>query len=157
MDGRTYTVDLTPTAVTATTVDLIELGAADDIPIEVISTNINQTSDAGDAQAEVEGLIWVRGNTTSGSGGNTVTPRPVDPADAAASFTAESFNSTAASSGTALNLNRVGWNVQLPVERPFVPGEKPRTNQGAGFLCLRLVNAPADSITISGSIIVREM
>jgi hypothetical protein len=155
MAGRCYWVDLTPTAVTVAA-DLIEITAADDKPIRVLAVNLGQTTELGDAAEEVLSLTWVRGNTTSGSGGSAPTPRPCNPSDAAAGFTVETFNTTAASAGTPVNLNRHGWNVRGGFERPYTPEEAPITSQ-ANLLVLRMAGAPADSITISGSILVEEM
>lgn len=155
--GRRYWVDLTPTSVSAATVDLLCLEPADDKPIRVLSLNLHQTSDFGDAQDEVLSVKWVRGNTTSGSGGNTVTPRPCVPSDAAAGFVAESFNTTAASVGTTVTLSRHGFAVRGGLERPYTPDEVIQTTQAVGFLALRLETAPADPITIGGSVLVEEM
>lgn len=154
--GRKYWVDLTPTAITVAA-DLFELTAADDKPIRVLALNLHQTTDFGDAQDEVISVVWVRGNATSGGGGSAPTPRPCNPSDAAAAFTAEVANTTAASTGTAVNLPRHGFNVRGGLERPYTPDECPETNQTAGLLCLRMAAAPADSLTIGGSILVEEM
>lgn len=153
--GRTYWVDLTPTAVTVAA-DLLEITAADDKPVEVLDQDILQTTELGDAAEEVIGLQWVRGNTTSGSGGSAPTPRPCDPDDAAAGFTAEVFNTTQASAGTAVNVGRAGWNVRVPQVRSQLPEGRPKTTQAAGLLVLRMAAAPADSVTISGAVLVRE-
>lgn len=155
--GRKYWVDLTPTAVTATTTDLVCLEPADDKPIRVLALNLHNTSDFGDAQDEIISVFWDRGNTTSGSGGNTVTPRPCVPSDTAAGFTAETFNTTAASLGTAVKMARHGFNVRAGLERPYTPEEQFETTQAIGFLALRLAANPADSLTIGGSVLVEEM
>lgn len=156
MIGRRYWVDLPPTAVTVAA-DLFELTPADDKPIAVLSVNIHQTSDVGDAQDEIISLVWVRGHTTSGSGGSTPTPRPCNPSDTAAGFTAEAGNTTAASAGTGVNLNRHGFNVRSGIERPLTPEEIPGASQANTTLVLRMAAAPADSLTIGGSILVEEM
>lgn len=153
--GRKYWVDLTPTAITVAA-DLFELTPADDKPIKVLAVNLHQTTDFGDAQAEIISVVWVRGNTTSGSGGSAPTPRPCVASDAAAGFTAEVANTTAASSGTAVNLPRHGFNVQGGLERPYAPEECPEASQGV-LLVLRMAAAPADSLTIGGSILVEEL
>lgn len=154
--GRKYWVDLPPTAVTVAA-DLFELTPADDKPIRVLSLNLHQTSDFGDAQDEVISLVWVRGNTTSGSGGSTSTPRPCNPSDTAAAFTVEIANTTAASSGTAVNLPRHGFNVRGGLERPYTPDEVFEATQANTLLVLRMAAAPADSLTIGGSILVEEL
>lgn len=154
--GRKYYVDLPPTAVTVAA-DLVELTPADDKPIRVLGMNLGQTSDTGDAQEELISLVWVRGHTTSGSGGSTSTPRPTNPSDSASGFTTEIFNTTAASTGTTVNLARHVWNVRVPVERPYTPDEVMEATQANTTLVLRMAAAPADSLTIAGCILVEEM
>lgn len=156
MRGRQYIIDLTPTAVTVAA-DLIEITPADDKPVRIISTNLHQTSDFGDAQDEVISCVWVRGNSTPGSGGSTVTPRPVNRSDTAAGFTVKGFNTTAASAGTAVNGPREGFNVRAGVQRPYTPEEGYEASQGDTLLVLRMAGAPADSLTIGGYIVVEEV
>lgn len=153
--GRKYWVDLPPTAITVAA-DLFELTPASNKPIRVLSLNLHQTSDFGDAQDEVISVVWVRGNTTSGSGGSAPTPRPTNPSDAAAGFTAEAANTTAASAGTGVNLPRHGFPVRAGLERPYTPDEAPETS-GTALLVLRMAAAPADSLTIGGCILVEEL
>jgi len=153
---RTYTFPLTPAAATVA-LDLFELTPADDIPIEVHSFRVWQTSDVGDAQEEVITLSWIYGNTTSGSGGNTsVTGGRANPRDAAASVTCESGNTTAASSGTAVTQFSDGWNVRIPYSYIFIPEDRPSADQGNTLLVLRMGAAPADSLTIGASVTVAE-
>ena len=155
--NRFYWVDLTPTAVTVAA-DLIELNPATNKPIRVRSLILGQTTELGDAAEEILSVVWVRGNATSGSGGSAPTPVPTDGTDTAAGFTAEVFNTTAASTGTPVNLPRHAWNVRIGLERPYTPEEAPGVSAGAGTrLCLRMAAAPADSITISGCVLVEEM
>jgi hypothetical protein len=155
--SRLYTVHLAPAAATAA-LDLVELTPADDIPILIHGFRVYQTSDFGDAQDEVIGLAWVRGNTTSGSGGNTsVAVSPKDHRDAAASVTAETGNTTAASSGTAVTVYSTGWNVRAPLEVVFTPEQRIRADQGNTLLVLRMLAAPADSLTIGCSVDLEEI
>lgn len=154
--GRRYWVDLIPTAVTVAA-DLLEITPADDKPVRILSLNLHQTSDFGDAQEEVISLVWVRGHTTSGSGGSTPTPRPCNPNDAAAGFTCETFNTTAASVGTTVNGPRHGFNVRVPLERPYTPDEVFEASQANTTLVLRMAAAPVDSLTIGGSVLVEEL
>lgn len=154
--GRKYTVDLTPTAVTVAA-DLLEITPADDKPVRILSVNLHQTSDFGDAQDEVLSVFWVRGNTSSGSGGSVPTARPNNPSDVAAGFTCEAFNTTAASAGTAVNGPRHGFNVRCGPERPYTPDEVFEASQANTLLVLRMSAAPADSLTIGGSVTVEEL
>lgn len=155
--GRIYTIDIAATAVTVAA-DVIELTPADDKPILVHSFEILQTTDLADAQEEIIGLVWVRGHATSGSGGTSgITPRPINPSDAAAGFTAESLNTTQASTGTGVNLQRHGWNVRIPTQVVYTPETRPQASQANTTLVLRMAAAPADSITISGHVVVEEL
>lgn len=148
-------MSFTGTAVTAA-VDLFELTPADDKPIEVLGMVIGQSSDFGDAQAEQIGFRVIRGHTTSGSGGSAPTPRPLNRGDAAAGFTAEVCNTTAASAGTTVDLwadvinMQAGYQVWLPETCEWGASQADTT------LVVRLIAAPADSLTISGTLVVRE-
>jgi hypothetical protein len=154
--GRIYYVDLTPTAVTVAA-DLLEITPATNKPVIIRGLSIGQTTDTGDAAEEIIGLLWVRGHTTSGSGGSSPTPRPKNPTDAAAGFTCETFNTTQASAGTGVNLPRHLWNVRIGLERPYTPEEAPEASAANTTLVLRMAAAPADSITISGYVVVEEL
>lgn len=154
--GRIYTIDIAAAAVTVAA-DLVEITPADDKPVLVHAIDILQTTDLADAQEEIIALVWVRGHTTSGSGGSAPTPRPVNPSDTAAGFTAETNNTTAASAGTGVNLQRHGWNVRVPLTIFYPPEVRPQVSQANTTMVLRMAAAPADSITISGSITVEEL
>lgn len=153
--GRIYTVEFDSIAVAASTTDLVELDAAAEKPIKVLGWVIGQHTDMGDAQAEALRLRWVRGNTTSGSGGSAVTPRPVKQTDAAAGFTCEVGNTTAASAGTGVNIANIPWTIQI--EQPFwLPAGCEIDTSGATLLVWRPVAAPTDSVSISGTIWIEE-
>lgn len=154
--GRTYTIDIAPTAITVAC-DLLELVPADDKPVVVHGFELLQTTDLGDAAEEVIGVFWARGNSTSGSGGSAATPAPVNPSDAAAGLTAEVLNTTQASTGTVTNLQRHGWNIRMPLAVTYIPEDRPMVTQGQTRMCLRMAAAPADSITVSGSVTVEEL
>lgn len=155
--GRVYCINLTPTAATAA-LDLIEITVADDKPVLVHGFRVWQTTDLGDAQEEVITIQWVRGNTTSGSGGNTsVAATPKHRNDAAAGFTVETANTTQATSGTVVTLYSTGWNIRAPLEVTFTPEQRFDATQGDTLLCLRMGAAAADSITIGCSADVEEV
>jgi hypothetical protein len=154
--GAVYTVHLAPTAITVAA-DLIELTPADDRPVVVHGFRVWQTTDLGDAAEEIISLAWVRGNATSGSGGNTsVAVTPKDPRAAAAGATAETANTTAASTGTPLTVYSTGWNVRAPLEVVFTPEQRIKCDQGQSLLVLRMLAAPADSLTIGCSVDIEE-
>ena len=154
--GRMYAVDIAPAAITVAA-DVIEITPADDKPIKVHGFEIFQTTDLGDAQEEIIGLFWIRGHTVSGSGGSTPTPRPLNPNDAAAGFTAETLNTTPANTGTTVQLQRHGWNVRIPTPVVYTPEGRPEASQANTTLILRMAAAPADSITMSGYVLIEEL
>ena len=155
MTSRVYSVSFTATAVTAA-VDLFELTPADDKPIEIIGIFLGQSSDVGDAASESLPFRVIRGHTTSGSGGGTATPRPLDRSGPAAGFTCETNNTTAASAGTAVDLWADVWNIQAGYPLWLPDGCGLEASQGDTTLVVRLGAAPADSITVSATLVIKE-
>jgi hypothetical protein len=155
--GAVYTVYLAATAFTVAA-DLVEIAPADDRPVVVHGFRVWQTTELGDAAEEVIGLAWVRGNATSGSGGNTsVAATPKDPRAAAAGMAVETANTTAASTGTPLTVYATGWNVRAPLEVVFTPEQRIKCDQAQSFLVLRMLAAPADSVTVGVSVDIEEI
>lgn len=152
---REYTVVFSAVAVSVAQ-DLFELTPADDKPIEIYGICLGQTSDVGDAADE--NLAWsvIRGNTTSGSGGTSPTPAPVSPGDAAASFTVEVNNTTQASSGTPVTLHADVFNVRAGLPFWWPEGKGPKASQANTILRVA-VTAPADALTMYGTLYVREL
>lgn len=155
MQGRVYTVVFDAVSVTAAQ-DLFELTPADDKPIELVRLKLFQTSDVGDAAAENLQLKVIRGNTTSGSGGTAPTPAPVSPGAPAAGFTAEVNNTTVATSGTAVTLMADGWNIAVGCDIWFDDEERLGANQSNTLIRITQT-APADALTMSGTLWVREL
>lgn len=153
--GRLYTVEFEAQAVTAA-VDLFEIRPADDLPLTVWGMFLSQSTELGDAAEEILRYRVIRGNATSGSGGATPTPRPLDHHDAAAGFAADTCNTTPASTGTEVVLHSGGWNVRVPDPLILPPELRWKTTQTGGFIVVRLMAAPADSTTMSGTLYVEE-
>lgn len=154
--ARVYSVEFNNVAVTAAQ-DFFEISPADDHPVVILGVHIDQSSDFGDAAEEI--LRWqvIRGFTTSGSVGSAATPRPMDPGDAAASFAAEVNNTTLANTGTSVNLHSGAFNVRAGLAMWWPPETTPVANQGNTTIVVRLVAAPADSLTMSGTLYVAEL
>lgn len=155
--GRMYRVPLVATAKTAAG-DILEYLAPSTCVICLHELVLGQHTDFGDAQAEILRISFhrVTGAPTSGSGGNTVTPAPLSPGDAAAGGTVESWNTTALTGGTSVDLGEVNMNVAVGMESVPIPEDRiyiaPSTR-----LMIKLAAAPADSITISGYATVEEI
>lgn len=152
---RSYSVTFSAVAVTAAQ-DLFEITPADDKPVEIVGIELGQTSDAGDAADELLQISIIRGHTTSGSGGSAATPVPKDPDAGAAGFTAEVNNTTVASVGTTTTLHTGAWNVRAGYINWFPEGDRPMAKQGNTTIVVRQT-APADSITMSGTLHLREL
>lgn len=153
--GMEYFVHFENVAVSAAQ-DLFELIASAAKPLVVEDGELTQSTELGDAQEEQLVLRWRRGNTTSGSGGTGPTPTKKNPSFAASTFTVEVNNTTKATAGTVDTLMPSTWNVRQ--EKRFAPLPQGVLEvPGGGRLCLELVNAPADPITLSGWLLVREI
>jgi len=155
MSGRTYSVIFSAVSVSAAQ-DLFEISPASNKPIEIIGIELGQSSDAGDAQDELLQISFIRGHATSGSGGSSPTPQPLEPNEAAAGFTAETNNTTVASTGTAVTLQTGCWNVRAGYINWFPEGCRPAATSSSSSLVVRQT-APADAITMSGTLYVREI
>lgn len=155
MSGRMYVVTFSAVAVSAAQ-DLFEITPADDKPIEICGIELGQSSDSGDAQDEQLQISLLRGHTTSGSGGSAATPAPLGPGDSAAGFSAEVNNTTVASAGTTVTLHTGCWNVRAGYINWFPEDCRPRASQGNTTIVVRQT-APADAITMSGTLWVREV
>lgn len=154
--GRLYSLTFSAVAVTAAQ-DLFELVPATDKPIRIHEIRVGQTSDAGDAQDELLQINIIRGYTSSGSGGTaTLTPNALDQNDAACGITnAEINNTTQASGGSPVTLLTDAFNVRSGWLYMPTPETRPRI--AAGTRVVVTITAPADSLTMSGTIIFEEM
>lgn len=136
--------------------DLFEFDAATDKPLELLSVELGQSSELGDAAEENLRLSVVRGHTTSGNGTST-TPRPISPNDSACGAACETVASTPASAGTGVVLWAGTWNVRAPgpIFLPLPQGSGFWTS-GADLLVVRLDAAVADDLTLTGTALICE-
>jgi len=156
--GKLYTVPFVEVAVTAAQ-DFFEITAPATRVLVVHQLELSQSTEVGDSAEEMLPLTIRRGTsaTTSGSGGSTVTPAPLEANQGAAAFTAEANNTTVMSGGTITTLVATGWNVRaVPTTWLWSPETRPVVSPSER-LVVRLGAAPADSVTISGTLWVEEM
>lgn len=150
--GRIYSASFSAVALTAAA-DLFEITAAADRPIEILGWTIFQTTDLGDAAEEVLDLSVQRG-VTAGSGGTSVTPVDVGSrGEVTSDATVNRTVTTAHTSGTVAF--RKGWNIRVPEEFFLPPELAVYVDAGTDPVTLTM-SAPADSITVSGTIFWRE-
>jgi hypothetical protein len=155
--ARTYTVQFDNVSVSAAQ-DLFEISPADDKPVSIVGLFLSQTgvADIGDAAEECLPVQIIRGFTSSGSGGSAPTPTPVDGVDTAAGFAAEVNNTTVATTGTTTTLHSDNFNVRVGYQNWWPEGTEPQASQANTTIVVRLTRAPADAITLSGTLYVRE-
>lgn len=157
--GMRYSGSFEAVAVSAAQ-DLFELVAPADSAIIIHSIRIGQSSDYGDAAAEGLSISLVRGegSVTTGSGGSTPTPAPLESGFAASGATLEANNTTkmVVGAGTLTTLQndafnaQVGWLYQpVPEERIIISPDDRMT--------VELVGAPNDALTMSGTIVWEEV
>jgi hypothetical protein len=153
--GRDYSASVQAVAMTVAQ-DLWEIVPADDKPLKIIGHVLANSTDFGDAQEEGFRLAIRRGDTVSGSGGSAPTVRAMDPHDAAAGFTVEANNTTKANtSGVVIDAS--GWNIRITPQNFWWPDNfAPGADQGNSRMCLELVAAPTDSVTVDLSAYPRE-
>jgi hypothetical protein len=145
---RVYSAVFAGVAVTAAQ-DLFELNAPSTGVVEILSCRLGQSSDYGNTEAEGLRIGIHRSTGASGSGGSAPTARPHNPLDTAYAGTVEANNTTVATTLTQI-LSDV-WNIQagwlyvpIPEERIVIPP--------SGRLVFNLPAAPADSLTMSGTL-----
>lgn len=157
--GRVYSVSFENVSVSAAQ-DFFEIGPASDKPVAIHGFCIGQggVADIGDAAEELLRLQIIRGHSTSGSGGSTFTPAPMNPNDTASGdTTVEINNTTIASAGTGVALATHTFNVRAGIEVWYPPEARPQASSANTTIVLRLLAAPADAITLSGTIWFEEL
>jgi len=152
-----YSVPFSGVAVTAQQ-DFFEITAGSGRPVIVHSIEIEQSTEVGDAQEEGLSILMKRASsgTTSGSGGTSPTPVPVVSTDSSASLVSEVNNTTKVSGGTITLLRAWNWNVRIPFFKVFTPETRP-VIVPLERLTVELATTPADSITVSGTMLVEEI
>lgn len=152
--GMRYSVTIDALAVSAAQ-DLFELTAPSDCIVLIHACYLGQTSDVGDANAENLKVQFIKGYTSSGSGGSAATPTKLETGFAAAGSAAEVNNTTVANTGTATVHHQDVWNTQLPYQYRPAPEERIVLSPSER-LVVRLP-APADAITMSGTLVFEEI
>lgn len=153
--GMIYSVNFTSVAVTAQQ-DFFEYTAPSDAIAIIHAVELTQSTDVGDAASEGLSILHKRGATTTGSGGSTATPVPLDFGYAAAGGVAKVNNTTKATAGTIVTMRPSNWIIQSPYLWLPTP-EYRHTLSPSQRYTVELATTPADSITISGEMIVEEI
>jgi hypothetical protein len=152
--GMMYAATFGAVAVTAAQ-DAFEIVAPSTKCVVIHEIALEQSSDAGDAQAELLRVQAIRGFTTSGSGGSSVTPAPLENGSAAAGSTVEANNTTVATTGTTATLFDRAFNVQIGFF--WQPTPECRVVLSPSQRLVVRIPAPADSLTMHGTMIFEEI
>ena len=156
MSGRMYSVEFSKVAVSADQ-DWFELTPADDKPIAIHAVYLSQSTDVGDAAEEILDFKISRGKTSSGSGGSSSTPAVLNPLDTAAGATCEVNNDTVADTGTIVDLHSGSFNIRTGLQLVFPPELRPITTEANTTITVTLLLDPADSLTMSGTVVFEEL
>lgn len=131
--------------------DLLECDPAAGKPVRLRGFSLGNISEVGDSAEE--GLrcsvYKMTATVTGGSGGSAPTVVPLDTGDAAFGGAVEVNNTTVATtSGSALILHELGWNIRGTPYDFWYPDERfcPIVRE-AEFLLFRLQTTPADDFT----------
>ena len=137
--------------------DVFEIVAPASSRLVIREIRLGQYSDPGDAEAEMLSVQIIRGYTTSGSGGASVTPVNFSPVSGAATATAtvERNNTTVASTGTGALLLADSFNIMGGWRYYPVPDE--RIEVGVSQRLVDRISAPADSLTMNGTLVFEEV
>jgi hypothetical protein len=159
MNGPIFSASFTAGTLTAAATDIFELVTGATARIAICGIDFGQYSDSGDAAAELLGISIIRGYTTSGNG-TSVTPANLKPWSRASTVTAEYLAATVASNGSPITVFSSSFNIQAG----FL--YRPKFDLANGFderiwldISSRLVvrvTAPADELTVSGTIWFQE-
>ena len=152
--GLTYEISIDAVASPAAEFDAFEYTAPADAIAIIHRVMLGQTSDYGDAAAEGLMARLITGHATSGSGGSAATPRALQTGFPAAGGAAETMNTTIASTGTPLTKHAEALNGQIGMDYRPTPEERIVLSPSERIV-LR-VSAPADAITIVGSLVIEE-
>jgi hypothetical protein len=153
--GRVYRSYFSKVAVTAAQ-DLFEIVSPADSTVALLGWGIGQSSDLGDAAEEILNIAVKSGQTVSGSGGSSPTVNPNSLGDAAFGGTVEANNTTKANTGTIATHDVREVNIRTGLDVYYIP-EDIKLLSPSARLTLELIDAPADSLTMSGYIIFAEI
>ena len=150
-----YVASFAGVAVTAAQ-DVFELTAPTDVRVRLRKIFLGQYTDFGDAAAEIISVQIIRGFTTSGSGGASVTPLPMVPGTGLRPRSAVARNNTTLAQNGAGDLLfadtmniQAGWWYAPPHDEQIV------LDNGNQRLVVR-ITAPADSITMNATLMFEE-
>lgn len=150
--GFMYSASQDAQAIT-TAVDLFHVTVAAEKPVKFHWLELMQTTDLGDAAEEVLRIGIYRG-VTGGGGGTALTEVGLDDGNPTAGA-AVVGQGTASTGGTLVWI--IGWNIRQagPIWVP-TPELRPHVDAANDPVAFRLLAAPADSVTVSATLVWEE-
>jgi hypothetical protein len=158
--GRMYAVTFDAGSITAanTDYDLFYIAPADDKPVSLWSLTLVVTSEIAEAQEEWLDINILRGHTVASSGGNSVATIPqLNAIDTAAGFTARTVDNVIANTGTTQLVWATGLNVRAGLELVWLPETRPWCTQAQSSIVVRQMTTVADTLTMTGTLVVEEI
>jgi len=154
--GPVYTVPFSATVLTTNPIDLFCVTASTESRVVIREIRLGQYSEFGDAQAELLSLEMMTGSTTPSSG-TAITPRNVaGHSGAPTAVSAVVGPSTTLASTTSAALDWADtWNVAAGLLYAPVPAE--RKIVAAGDTWVLRMSAPADALTLNGTLLIQEI
>jgi hypothetical protein len=145
-----FSAPLTPASITVA-VDLFHVTVAAENAVTLVAMELYNTTDVQEAQEEILSIALVRGVTGGGTGGSALTELNYgDGGGSAVSAAVLGLNTTVSTGGNVLA--HMGWNVRVPFLWCPIPELRPTIDSTQDPVVFRLLAAPADAITIGGTI-----
>lgn len=164
--GRKYTAVLAAGTITNGNgdADLIQIVAPTDAIVRIHSIFVGQSSDAGDAQAEMLRVQLRRGQGTfTQNAGSAITPAKHEDSDGAATVTATGFSATpaVAGTGTLTTVVEETFNVQAGWYYTPTPEEqlilRPTISTDLSALIVHIPSTVTDDLTITCRVTFEEV
>lgn len=153
---RTYDVSFENVTVTAAQDLTAIIGAAGKVlKIKRMRVGATNTSIPTAQMIQIRAR-FLPATVTNGSGGTAPTPRPLDPGDAAASFTARVNDTTkASSSGTATIMEETGVHIYAGYDFTYPQDARPTIGPSEAFV-FELLSTVSGTVALSGGVTVEE-
>lgn len=151
---RRYNVSFEKVSVSAVQ-DLITIQGASGKMCRILEVSVWDVDTTAPTNTQLALRCSILTATVTVTGGTSVTPRPLDVGDAAASFTAKSNNTTqATTTGAKTTVREAGANVYQGDQYQFLA--PPLIGPSESFV-YEIITAPAAALTLSGNIVVEEL
>ena len=135
--------------------DVFEIVAPSNKVVVMHEIVLEQSSDAGDTEAELLRIQAIRGLGSSGSGGSGASPVPLESGSGAAGSSVEVNNTTLASGGTTSVLFDRAFNVQIGFF--WQPTPECRIVLSPSQRMVIRIPAPGDPLTMHGTVVFEEI